>query len=65
MYLPIDINPFITHPGHEKLYHTTGVSTLYEQQRGFFYIPQGSKTERAARRGLRFFVLSDKNKIIL
>ena len=23
--IPIDINPFITHPVHEKLYHTTGV----------------------------------------
>ena len=43
MYLPIDINPFITHPGHGKLYHSTGVSTLYEQQRGFFYVPQGSE----------------------
>ena len=23
--IPIDINPFITHPVHEKLYHTTGL----------------------------------------
>ena len=26
--IPIDINPFITHPVHEKLYHTTGVYAL-------------------------------------
>ena len=28
-YVPIDINPFITHPAHERLYHTTGVYALY------------------------------------
>ena len=36
-YFPIDINPFITHPVHKRLYHITGVyaPTFYEQQCGF------------------------------
>ena len=40
-YFPIDINPFITHPVHERLYHITGVCapTFYEQQCGFSYMP--------------------------
>ena len=40
------INPFITHPAHERLYHTTGVRRpllFYEQQCGFFYAPQESE----------------------
>ena len=28
----IDINPFITHPAHERLHHTTGVHTPYSLQ---------------------------------
>ena len=28
-YVPIDINPFITHPAHEGLCHTTGVYAPY------------------------------------
>ena len=36
----IDINPFINHPAHERLYTPP---TLYEQQCGFFYVPQESE----------------------
>ena len=62
----IDIIPFITHPGHEKLYHTTGVSTLYEQQRGFFHVPEGSENWKSCETGPTvFFVLSDKTKKII
>ena len=28
-FVPIDINPFITHPAHERLYHTTRVYAPY------------------------------------
>ena len=28
-YLPIDINPSIIHPAHERLYHTTGIYAPY------------------------------------
>ena len=28
-YVPVDINPFITHPANERLYHTTGVYAPY------------------------------------
>ena len=39
------INPFITYHAHGRLYYTTGIyaPTLYEQQCGFFYIPQESE----------------------
>ena len=35
------INPFITHPAHERLYHTTGVDAYYS---GFFYAPTRIRT---------------------
>ena len=28
-FVPVDINPFITHPAHERLYHTTRVYAPY------------------------------------
>ena len=50
---PIDINPFITHPAQERLYHTTGVyaPTLYEQQCGFSYVAQESEHWKSCERG--------------
>ena len=59
----INIIPFITHPGHEKLYHTTGVFT--NSSVGSFTSQKDQKNERAVRRGLGFFVLSDKTKKII
>ena len=44
-YFIAAINLFITHPAHERLYHTTGVyaPTIYEQQGEFFYVPLESE----------------------
>ena len=59
--VPIDINPVITHPAHERLYYITGVYAPYslrtEQQYGFFTSHKNQNSERAVRWGLRFFVL--------
>ena len=53
--VPIDINPFITHPAHERLYYTTGVYAPYslrtEQQCGFFYVPQESEQWKSCKMG--------------
>ena len=35
--------------------------TLYKQQYGFFSVPKNQNSERAVRRGLRFFVLIRKD----
>ena len=50
---PIDINPFITHPAHERLYHITWVyaPTLYERQCGFSYVPQESEHWKSCEKG--------------
>ena len=40
--VPIDINPFITHPAHERLYHTTGVYAPYSL-RTAVWVPQESE----------------------
>ena len=57
--VPIDIKPFITHPAHERLYHTTGVYTPYslrtEWQCGFFYIPQDSEQWKSREMGRTVF----------
>ena len=58
-YIPIDINPSITHPAHEKLYHTTGVYAPYslrtKQQCGFFYILQESEQWKSCEMGPTVF----------
>ena len=46
--VPIHINPFISHPVHERLYKSTGV---YEQQSGFFYAPQESEQWQSCETG--------------
>ena len=58
-YVPININPSITQPAHERLYHTTGVYTPYslrtEWQCGFFYIPQDSEQWKSHEMGRTVF----------
>ena len=58
-YVPININPSITHPTHERLYHTTEVYTPYslwiKQQCGFFYIPQDSEQWKSHEMGRTVF----------
>ena len=58
-YVPININPSITHPAHERLYHTTGLYTPYslwtKQQCGCFYIPQDSEQWKSCEMGPTVF----------
>jgi len=58
----IDINPFITHSTHERLYHTTGVYAPYFLASSFTS-HKNQNNERAERWGLPFIVLirEDKN----
>ena len=60
-YVPINVHPSITHPAHERLYHTTGVYTPYflrtEWQCGFFYIPQHSEQWKSREMGRTVFFL--------
>ena len=57
--VPININPSITHPAHERLYHTTGLYTPYslwtKQQCGCFYIPQDSEQWKSCEMGPTVF----------
>ena len=58
--VPTDINPFITHPAHERLSHTAGVYapySLYEQQCGFFYVPQEQEQWKSCEAGPTVFRL--------
>ena len=54
------INPFITHPAHERLYHTTGVDApllFTNSSVGSFTPHKDQNSERIVRRrGLRIFV---------
>ena len=51
--VPIDINPFITHPAHKRLYHKTRVYAPYSLRTEcwFFYVPQESEQRIARNRG--------------
>ena len=47
-YVPIDLNPFITHQAHERLYHTTGVYAPYSLRTAVWVLlrPTRIKTEK-------------------
>ena len=66
-YVPIiiDINPFITHPAHEKLCHITGVYALYSLQTGVWGLLRLTriKTEKELwHRAYSFSSLSEKTR---
>ena len=59
-YVPVNINPFITHPAHERLYHTTGVYApllFMNSSVGSFTSHKNQNRESAVRQGLWFFIL--------
>ena len=51
--VPIDINPFITHPAHKRLYHKTRVYAPYSLRTEcwFFYVPQESEQGKSCETG--------------
>ena len=51
--VPIDINPFITHPGHKRLYHKTRVYAPYplRTECWFIYVPQESEQRKSCETG--------------
>ena len=51
--VPIDNNPFITHPGHKRLYHKTRVYAPYSLRTEcwFFYVPQESEQRKSCETG--------------
>ena len=51
--VPIDINPFITHPAHKRLYHKTRVYAPYSLRTEcwFFYVPQESEQRKSCETG--------------
>ena len=51
--VPIDINPFITHPTHKRLYHKTRVYDPYSLRTEcwFFYVPQESEQRKSCETG--------------
>ena len=53
-YVPINSNPFITHPTHLWLYHTIG-GLRPEQQCGFFYVSQESEQWKSCETGPTVF----------
>ena len=56
--VPIDINPFIIHPAHGRLYHIIGVHAplLFTNcVVGSFTSHKNQNSERAVRRGLWYF----------
>ena len=60
----VAINPFITHPAHERLYHTTGVYAPYSLRTAGWDLLR--PTRRAVRRGLYgFSSLSEKTRMTL
>ena len=51
------INPFITHPAHERLYHTTGVDAPYSLRTAVWVLLRPTRIRTVVRqRGLRSFV---------
>ena len=49
--VPIDINPFITHPAHERLYHTTRLYApvlFMNRSVGSFTVHKNQNSKRAA-----------------
>ena len=51
--VPIDINPFITHLGHKRLYHKTRVYAPYSLRTEcwVFYVPQESEQRKSCETG--------------
>ena len=51
--VPIDINPFITHPAHKRLYHKTRIYAPYSLRTEcwFFYVPQESEQRKSCETG--------------
>ena len=55
---PIDINPYITHPAHEKVYHTTRVCAPYSLRTAawvLFPVPQESEQWKSCETEPMFF----------
>ena len=64
-YVPIDINPFITHPAHERLYHTTGVYAPYSLRTTVWVLLRPTRIKTAKElwdRAYGFSSLSEKTR---